>query len=372
MRRRQKLKSKTIAVIGLTIVGLVAVNVFGIPRFAARVEQKCNLCHISPNGGGMRNSFGSQFYAQTELAAHKVPLDKIGEFEPQVSKSISLGTDLRTVYHFDNNIKQSTFFQMEGNFYASAQLDERFSATLNKGLYSGFEAYGLGYLFPLNGYFKVGKFQPPYGWYFDDHTMFVREKLLWPPNSYDTGIEVGIMPEHLSVSLGTFNGTPGILDDDKRKAISGRFELREHVSFLGYGLGGSYYLNSKKSGDISMYGPFANFSIGNFIYTGELDWLKYKMPAIDSVLARDSISFATSHELAYSISRGIWLRIQYDYLKPDKNTKIGTLSRFGFGIQYFPIGFIEVSPLFRFYDQTQASGKHNRYFVFDGLIHFFF
>jgi hypothetical protein len=105
----------------------VASSSFGLPRFTAKVEQKCNLCHVSPAGGGMRNSFGSQYFALTELAAHKTPLEEIERFQPQISEILSLGTDFRTQYIYDESAEMSTFFQMEGNLYVSAQLDSRFS-----------------------------------------------------------------------------------------------------------------------------------------------------------------------------------------------------------------------------------------------------
>jgi hypothetical protein len=129
------------------MIALIAVNLLAIPRFTARVEQKCGLCHISPNGGGMRNSFGSQFFAQTELAAHKVSFDSLSNFEPMLNKNISVGSDIRTLYHYDDSRQvktgvKSSFFQMEGNLYVNAQLNDYVSATLNKGIYSGFEAYG--------------------------------------------------------------------------------------------------------------------------------------------------------------------------------------------------------------------------------------
>jgi hypothetical protein len=362
---------KKISIICLFMICLISLNLFAIPRFTAKVEQKCGLCHISPNGGGMRNSYGSQYFAQTELAAHKVPYDSLGGFEPMLNKNISMGMDIRTLHHYDDSRQvktgvKSSFFQMEGNLYLNAQLNDRVSATLNKGIYSGFEAFGLAYILPLNGYVKVGKFQPGYGWYFDDHTAFVREKMLWLPNSYDTGIEFGLLPQHFSASVSIFNGNGNTLDDGKGKAFSSRLELLEHVAGVGIGIGGSFYIDSKQAGDVSMYGPFCSLNFGKLIYTGEIDWLK------DKVLSPDSLAFATTHELAFMAKQGLWVRAQYDFHDSDTKLKTGSLSRYGFGIQYFPIGFVEISPLFRYYDEALAGGKNSRYFVYDGQIHFFF
>ncbi len=352
---------------GAVIMAVVVVGAaFALPRFAARVEQKCNLCHISPNGGGMRNAFGAQYFAQTEMAAHTVGFEEIGRFDPQISSSLAVGADIRTLYHYNENTEQSTFFQMEGNFYLTAQLDKRFSATLNRGLYSGFEAYGLAYILPWEGYFKAGKFQPAYGWYADDHTIFVREKLLWRPGAYDTGIEFGVLPHNFSASIGVFNGSTGNFDDNKSKAVATRVELRRNIAGAGLGLGGSYYYNRRPTAKVSLYGPFYYLKSGQLVLIGEIGLLGVRSGGSDSLV------MALSQELAWEIKRGYWLKAQYDFYDPNMDVKSGSLTRYSAGLHYFPIGFVEIAPLFRYYDEVDARGKHSGYFVYDGQLHFFF
>lgn len=351
------------------ILCLTAATVtYAIPRFSAKAEQKCNLCHISPNGGGMRSNFGSQFFAQTEMAAHKVDFGQIDNFQPALNKNISIGADLRTLYYFNDNdsSRQSTFFQMEGSLYLDAQFNDRVSLLISKGLNADLEAYGLAYVIPLNGYIKMGKFLPSYGWNYDDHTSYVREKMLWSPQYFDTGIEFGIAPPHFSASVGFFNGNISSLDSDKGKAIVSRFECRHHLGFLGFAYGGSFYFNDRPTSDTYMYGPLFYAKIHKFLYTSEFDWLKNKRAG------RDSMAMATTQEFAYEIKQGYWFKAQYDFLDPDTKNKTGSLSRYSFGFQYFPIGFVEILPQVRYNDRVDYRSKHNRYASFDGQVHFFF
>ena len=95
------MKWNRIVLTGLLLAGLVTSISFGLPKFTAKAEQKCNLCHVSPTGGGMRNSFGSQFFALTELAVHKSPMDSLLNFQVQISDMISLGADMRTQFYYD-------------------------------------------------------------------------------------------------------------------------------------------------------------------------------------------------------------------------------------------------------------------------------
>lgn len=337
---------------------------FALPRFSAKVEQKCNLCHINPTGGGMRNAFGSQYFAQTELAVHKVSLDSITRFNPMLSENISVGMDMRTLYTYDRTAKQSSFFQMEGNLYLDAQLGDRLSLTISKGLYTGFDIFGMAYVLPLQGYVKVGKFQPSYGWRFSDHTSFVREGTLWPPNLTDTGMEIGLYPYGISANIGFFNGSAGQFDDDNGKALSARFEFRRHVSIFGFGMGGSYWRNDRDNGAINMYGPlfYLNSLDARLIYLGELDWLENRFTNITT--------FATTHNIGYMISQGIWLEAQYDFRDPDIDIKGGAISRYSFGVDYFPTGFLEIEPSLKYFeDDFSADGN---YAVFYNQFHFFF
>jgi len=281
--------------IALFIIILVTVS-FSLPKFTAKAEQKCSLCHVNPTGGGMRNSYGSQFFALTELATHKVPFEDISKFQPQVSEILSLGFDMRTQYLYNELNQTSTFFQMEGNFYLSAQLSKNFSVSFSKDLYNSFGIYGMGYVLPYNGYFKVGKFQPAFGWRFADHTSFVREKMRWSVNSTDTGIEIGLFPYNMSFNLGLFNGNEGMFDNDNNKAVSSRLEFRKNIANIGLGLGGSYYLNDTDNGDILMYGIFAyvNLLKGRIIYLGELAQLKE-----NTLVSFDVESLAATHTLSY-------------------------------------------------------------------------
>lgn len=360
------MKLNRVVLTGVLIVGLITSISFGLPKFTAKAEQKCNLCHVSPTGGGMRNSFGSQFFALTELAVHKSAMDSLVNFQVKVSDMISLGADMRTQFYYDETVEQSSFFQMEGNFYLNAQLNRYFSLTMNKGLYDGFEIFGMGYVLPMKGYFRAGKFQPAYGWRFADHTSFVREKMLWPPGSTDTGFELGIYPHGLSANIGFFNGTSNMLDNDNGKAVASRLEYRRNIKGVGIGIGGSYWLNSNDAGDIKMFGPFGYLKLlgGRLVYLGEMDWLENK------AISGDPTFEAATHKLSYMVEQGVWLNASYDYFDPDIDLKTGRVNRFGLGFEYYPFGFLEVQPNLWYYRDDFANDEE--YFFFNTQMHFFF
>ncbi len=58
--------SRGFALLSLLLVLLPVSAVRALPRFAAQYGQSCHLCHVNPAGGGLRTSFGSQFFTGTE------------------------------------------------------------------------------------------------------------------------------------------------------------------------------------------------------------------------------------------------------------------------------------------------------------------
>jgi len=311
----------------------------------------------------MRNTYGSQYFAQTEMAVHKTPLEEITKFQPNVSDNISIGMDMRTLYLYNDDSKQSTMFQMEGNFYLSAQVTEKIEVATSRDIDGAYDIYGVGYYLPKRGYFKVGKFLPSYGWQFADHTSFVRERMLWAPTYFDTGMEIGLYPYGISANLGFFNGTTSQLDNNQGKAMAARFEGRKKIKNIGLGIGGSYWHNDNELLSIDMYGPFYYIKAckGRLIHLGEFDWQKDKNS--------DITAFATTQNLAFQVRQGIWLEAQYDFIDPDIDLKNGSISRYAFNIDYFPNGFVEFSPTIRYFDDKIGD---KTYIDFLQQFHFFF
>jgi len=188
--------------------------------------------------------------------------------------------------------------------------------------------------------------------------------MLWQPNYTDTGIEAGLYPFGVSANFGFFNGTAGTLDENVGKALAARLEFRKHISKIGVGVGGSFWRNDRPAGAINMYGPFyyLNALGARLIHLGEVDWLNDQ--------GSDLTTFATTQSLAFMVSQGIWLEAAYDFQDPDVDLKNGVVTRYSFAVDYFPIGFFELEPSLRYYDDDFAP--KTKYTVFYNQFHFFF
>jgi len=340
-----------------------------LPKFSARTGWKCQSCHVNPSGGGMRNP-GGVTYGREELP---VPTwsEELGleNFSTDLSDFVAVGADVRTLFFYQEGDpdNQNALFQMQGDLYINLKLAKKVNVYFDKGLYSGFEIFGLLNVLPLNGYVKAGKFVPNYGLKLDDHRAYVREYIGFSPeigNPYFTGAEVGIVPGPLSVTGGIYNSSEGRGESiASEKTFLGRVEGLFGVSDNVYvGLGGNVLYKDVMGGKNSFLGGFGTVGIAGFSLIGEVDMIKSDISGVK----KDG--FAVFVEGDYAITQGFDLKAMYDFYDDDLDLATGTTSRYSFGFEFFPISGVEVRPLYRIVKEEPTDAKNNELHV---LLHFY-
>lgn len=360
---------------GLLLACVSGASALATPRYAARYNQDCNLCHVSPTGGGMRTAYAAQFLIPMEMAMKPTPESTLENLDPQISQAISIGVDLRTFYMYsEDKAYRDGFFEMQGDFYTRIEVDPRFTIYLDQGMTQTRELYGMGYVLPANGYVRVGRFIPAFGWISDDHTLFVREMLgFTPPAHTDTGIEFGLHPGNAVLNLGVMNGAGGLSqDNDHRLAGFLRSAIRQRVFDASLTLGGSFAYSESDAGPRRMGGPFGSASIGPFTWVGEMDWLR---APVEGVEGGTPDALVTSHELFFQLRRGLSLRATYDFYDPDVDTESGALSAYGVGVDALIYPFLGVQAMAvkrETDDGPGISGLAEEYFQPRIQVHFLF
>ena len=334
------------AILGLALLAvLYATSASAVPRYSARYEQKCALCHMNPSGGGMRTLYASQYLVPEEMA-WTAPKDSIlSKIDPEISKGVMIGTDFRLMHRYsDDDQPQTNFFQMQGDIYLDFQMDDNLSLYFDKGISTSYELFGMWQGLPLTGYVKAGRFVPAYGWRFDDHTMFVRSDLgFMPPSNSDVGVEFGLSPGRSDIQFAVLNGNRGAtFDNDKKLATCFTGIYRFHVADVAAGLGTAGYWQD---------GPASNYGTGGFYgylgwwrltWLGEVDWTHE-----DPEGEPHTTGLVTSHELSYLWRQGLELRGTYDFFDPNFNQETGARSRWGGGVFVMPRPFLAVEALYR-------------------------
>lgn len=356
-----------------------------LPKFATRQGAKCQSCHINPTGKGMRSTFGAT-YGREELPMEtfKEQID-LDEYTPSLNDFITIGMDYRTLFYYREQNSSSSFFQMQGDLYLDLRLNKKFRIYFDKGLYSGFEVFGLAKVLPLDGYVKLGNFVPAYGLKMDDHNLFIRSGPYFPLNtaivsypgglgfgqgSEDTGLEFGFNPSIFTVNVGIFNGRKGGLTGTtgtKNKAVVVRAEANVQTEIVNFNVGGSFYNlpNSTTPGKTRIIGGFGVVTVANNLtLQGEFDILTtYSSTKLKEVSG--NILYA---EANYLIINGVDLKLGYEFYDPNIDLKDGSVTRFTIGAELFPLTGVEVRPLYRINQEKPTEFKNNELHV---MFHFY-
>ena len=347
---------------------LCSTDAQALPRFAAETGSKCQSCHINPSGGGMRNAFGAQF-GREELPVPGWSEDSgLEDLSKLLPSFLGIGADFRTLYivrqipdsssagsHMDNE-----FFQMQGDIYFNFRIAKKINLYFMKGLYSGFEAYGLLHVLPLAGHVKIGKFIPNYGLRMDDHTAFIRKYTGFSPETGRpeiTGLEAAVAPGPVVIGAGVYNAADGFgATGGSEKAFLGRIEgmfgLTEKA-FLG--LGANVFRRTQASGSVTLYGGFGTIGLGRLTVIGEGDFLRNATP---TGITTGVVLYG---EANYTVVDGVDLKVAYDFYDPDKNLKTGATSRYSIGAEFFPISGVEVRPMYRIVKEDPTDLKNNEF-----------
>jgi hypothetical protein len=322
-----------------------------LPRFASRTGEKCQSCHVNPTGGGMRQAFGAQYGRETLPVPTWSDEYEIEDFSATLTNFVGVGADLRTVFLYEQRpgaSSRNAFWQMQGDLYLNLRVAKKISIYLDKGLYSGFEAFGLANILPANGHIKVGKFVPGYGLRTDDHRLFIRRETGFSPEEgrpERTGLEAGVAPGAFSILGGVYNSEDGFgFGPGNQKAVLGRvdglFSLDEELTL---GLGVNVYSAKSSSGEQhTFWGGMGMFSFGDLTLTGEADLMKRDS---GGVTVDGLVTFL---EAAYVVIPGLDAKAGYEFLDPDIDVKNGSTSRINLGVEFFPLPGVELRPVYRF------------------------
>lgn len=361
--------------------GLVALGMdqgAALPRFSARTGAKCQSCHVNPSGGGMRQAFGVQ-YGRDALPVPAWSEDtELEDFTNLISNVLGVGADFRTMFFYQQLPDTGTatpavssknaFWQMQGDLYINLRLSKKINIYLDKGLYSGFEIFGMLGILPERGFIKVGKFIPAFGTKLDDHTAYIRTYTGFSPERGRpelTGLETGISPGAYTFTGGFYNGSDGFgagVSSDKAFLLraDGLWPLGREMA-LGLGVN-AFRQYESSGGHTTLYGGVGSFSYGPFVVFGEADLIRSAGGTTES---NGLVLYA---EADYILIDGVDLKFSYDFYDPDIDSKEGAMSRYSAGLEFFPFPGVELRPIYRFVREEPTELRNDE---FHFLIHFY-
>jgi hypothetical protein len=326
------------------------------PYLAVQEGYKCNVCHVNPTGGGLRNDFGIT-YAKVLLPAETVD-SKLDAWTGHLTDNLRVGGDIRADWSRDtqpSSPSTQSFALEQFRVYADlAIIPDRLGIYVDEQIApdgsTNEEAY-VRYGNTNNGgfYFKGGQFYLPFGWRLQDQTAFVREVSGISMTTPDKGVEIGYERASWSAQLDFTNGSAN--------ASSGSgHEVTSQVVYIQpiwrVGLAGSF--EQADIGDRRVTGLFAGLKTGPVAWLGEAD------------LVHDD-SFQGGRTLLAGLLEGDWrirkghnLKLTAEYSDPDRSVAQDQQTRYSIVYEYTPIPFLQFRAGYRRYFGIPQSPTENQ------------
>ena len=340
-----------------------------LPRFAVQNGASCTLCHVNPTGGSLRNDHGTTIFSMDEL-----PMEGLKDFTNEdwtgfLGDFIEIGADFRmqgfsytdtTISGTD--IQEIAIFPMQADIYTNVEINDKVSLYYELGLgpEPKHEYWAIFPILPNDGWLRIGRTLPNYGLKLDDHTSFIRggnlkrthtnfskEGMPFNPLFVDIPgiIELGL---NLTNDIGLTVSIANSFASNSSDPSYGREELKDknftaklsyiHTFFdkINLHLSPSYM----KESALEMMGVSGGISIGNLVWTYEIDQTK-NWPDTE-------IAFAGYNEIAYQIKQGIHLIGKYDFFDPEIDWASGAITRYTIGMELYPFNILEIKLQTRF------------------------
>lgn len=349
--------------INSTLVLLMFTNLlFALPRFAVQEGASCNLCHVNPTGGSLRNDYGTTVFALEELPMHTMQKFGDEDWDGYVGDFLQIGGDFRVqgfAYKTDKEQK-TALFPMQADIYANLEINEKAGIYYKMGLgpLPRPEYWMLLSVLSNDGWIRIGKTLPNYGLKLDDHTSFIRggnlrrthttfsEGMAFDPFQALPGIvEVGYhFTDKINLTYSIANGF--IKSSDAGYGYSEEFSDKNFAGKISYVNTFYEYLNTNvnvsfmQESDFQLAGISGGMSLGNLTWTGEIDQAQ-NWPEGETALA-------SYNELVYKFKQGIHFVGKYDFYDPDLDLTSGAITRYTLGVEIFPLNILEVKLQSRF------------------------
>ena len=335
------------------------------PYLAVQEGFKCNVCHVNPTGGGLRNDFGIT-YAKVLLPAETIDT-KLDAWTGKVTDILRVGGDLRADWTRDTapHTQATSGFELEQfrvygdltiipdrlGIYVDEQIAP--SGSQNEEAYVRYGTTTDGF------YFKGGQFYLPFGWRLQDQTAFVREVSGISMTTPDKGVEIGYEKNAWSAQLDFTNGSAN---------TSGTgHQITSQVVYVKsfWRLGAAASMTQSEVGDRKVGALFAGFRTGPVAWLGEADYVH------DDSFPGGRNLLAGLAEADWRIRKGHNLKVTAEYSDPDRAVAENQQIRYSAVYEYTPVPFLQLRFGYRRYFGIPQSPTENQRLILAELHGYF-
>jgi hypothetical protein len=343
------------------LAGLAGVQrATGEPYLAVQEGYKCNVCHVNPTGGGLRNNFGI-VYAKAVLPAQSLD-GALDAWTGHLIDPIRVGGDLRAAWTnstVPNSPSQQQFALEQFRVYGDiAIIPDRLGVSIDEQVApnaaQNMEAY-LHYGNAAEGlYLKGGQFYLPFGWRLQDQTAFVREVSGISMTTPQQGFELGYEHRAWSAQLDLTNVPASGAGAKAGHQITGQAVYVQPIWRVGLATS----LTQSDAGNRRVAGAFAGLRTGPVGWLGEIDVVRDESFPGGRTLAAGLI------EADWRIRRGQNLKLTAESYDPDRAVREDQQARYSIVYEFTPIPFLQFRAGYRRYRGIPQSNVENQRLTF--------
>jgi hypothetical protein len=363
------MKKFILAALGLMILASPR-SARAFPELVRDGYNNCTACHYSPSGGGILNSYGRAFSANTLSmfdgggaflgGAVHLPgwLALQGEFsgvnlvetDPNTHvatpSQVFMQEDLEAALVFKKFIIDGTIGRQDSA--PAPQNNEFFS-----------RRFYVDYRPTDQVSIRAGKFLRNFGINTSDHETAVKADLGFNQGSETYNLEAAWLGEKLSLFVTGVFGRP---DDPSLNAESG-VVLNGSYFFGGSNrVGMSYAYGSNKLADRNVFGPYVALGFTKRLsLLSEIDFQRN----FASTFETPQWGYADYQRLDYEVVQGLHLYAVQNFSEFDFTNPGVRDEGYGFGVQFFPIAHVETRLVWERRRTTSISSDYENWYYFD-------
>jgi hypothetical protein len=317
------------------------------PQMIKHGYSNCVICHVSPSGGGVLNSYGRNsiidLVSSTSLPGEEKVL--YGAFN--LPEWLLFGGDFRALQFYQNSgsLNFTKGFVMQDDLEASVILGKfTFDATLGqqqdhslsptqRSFYS--RRYYALYQANDNLNFRAGRYLNPFGINTPDHIISTKAGLNWDEGTESDNVEVDWMSQNVSVYLA---GILGKSEDPGAQIEKGVTVNASTFLSDKYKVGGSYFKGTNDKATRQVVGPYGilGFSKALSLLT-ETDFVS----ATTTDTLQNTKGIADYQKLDYEALKGFHVFVTGEYLQTNFDDALTIARTYGLGLNYFPRPHLE-------------------------------
>ena len=337
------------------------------PYLAVQEGYKCNVCHVNPTGGGLRNNFWV-VYAKSLLPAQPIQ-GGLDAWSGRLIDSVRIGGDLRAAWSdssVPNTPSQQQFALQQFRLYADVAvipdrlglyIDEQVAPNSSQNM----EAY-VRYGNSNDGlYFKGGQFYLPFGWRLQDQSAFVRELSGISMATPQQGVEMGYEHAAWSAQL-DLNNVPA-----SGSGAKAGHQVTGQIVYVWplWRLGAATSLTQSAAGNRRVGGLFAGLRTGPVSWLGEIDAVRDESFASGRSLAAGLL------EADWRIRKGHNLKLTAESYDPNRAVAQDQRARYSIVYEFTPVSFLQLRAGYRRYRGIPQSNVENQRLSFVELHGYF-